>query len=180
MSVSRLSYRYAKSLLDLSQEQKVLDKVYNDMVDINETIAGSPDFNAMLKSPIINGDKKTKIVDAVFGDKVSDLTIQFLHLLIKKGREKDLAGIGQALVEMYNAMNNVKEVTIKTASTLGKATLDEIRKKVEEANKGEKITFKTEVDASLIGGFVLQYDDKLLDSSIKRKLGVVRKLLVDS
>ena len=38
-----------------------------------------------------------------------------------------------------------------------------------------KVDFKTEVNPDLIGGFILQVDDKRLDASIARQLRTIRK-----
>ena len=56
----RLAGRYAKSLLDLAVEKDELEPVYQDMVLMNNLIKASPEFERVLKSPVIKGDKKEK------------------------------------------------------------------------------------------------------------------------
>ena len=63
MQNPRLATRYAKSILDLAIEQNQLEAVYGDMKHIIGICKTNPDFVAMLKSPIIKGDKKDKMIN---------------------------------------------------------------------------------------------------------------------
>ena len=54
---TRVAGRYAKSLIDLSIEQNMLDKVYEDMLYLKRLLKDR-EFVLMLKSPIVTSDKK--------------------------------------------------------------------------------------------------------------------------
>ncbi|MEX0636721.1 MAG: F0F1 ATP synthase subunit delta, partial [Ferruginibacter sp.] len=84
MNNPRLAGRYAKSLLELSIEQHHLDAVYADIKMLNGICKSNPDFVALLKSPVINSDKKEKIISAVLEGKISPLTNAFVQLRARK------------------------------------------------------------------------------------------------
>ena len=84
MKDSLAARRYAKSLIGLSQEKNILEKVYSDMVLINGTIAANHDLHLLLNSPVVNTDKKQLILSELFGKKVSELTNVFLQLISSK------------------------------------------------------------------------------------------------
>ncbi len=86
----RLATRYAKSVLDLSIERGQLDKVYADMLFLQNITKGSRELVNMLRSPVVPSDKKNKAMETIIGSRVSDLTSAFIRLLITKGREGDL------------------------------------------------------------------------------------------
>ena len=65
MQNPRLAERYAKSLIDLSTELKQLDTVYDDIALLQSICRESREFVLMLNSPIINADKKHKIINAI-------------------------------------------------------------------------------------------------------------------
>jgi F-type H+-transporting ATPase subunit delta len=65
MNNPRLAGRYAKSIIDLSIEQNQLEVVYADMKFIQSICKSNPDFVAVLRSPIIKGDVKGKIVGSI-------------------------------------------------------------------------------------------------------------------
>ena len=62
MNNPRLAGRYGKSLLDLAIEQNQLDTVYSDMKLLRSGCKKNPDFTDVLSSPVINQDKKGKII----------------------------------------------------------------------------------------------------------------------
>ena len=90
MSVIRIADRYAKSLLDMALEQGVLEEVNTDMRLLAGTVNKSRDFELMLLSPIIKPDKKIAILEKVFVKVVNKVTIAFLRIVVRKGREKFL------------------------------------------------------------------------------------------
>jgi F-type H+-transporting ATPase subunit delta len=94
----RLAGRYAKSLIDLVVEKDQLESVYNDMLYINSLIHASPELVGVLKSPVIRGDKKDKILAALTKDKIGIIPVSFMRLLVKKGREAYLPEIVSAFI----------------------------------------------------------------------------------
>ena len=162
----RLAARYAKSLLDLSIEKDQLEQVYADMQWLKAVCAGNPDFVNLLRSPIIKGDKKTKILAAVTEGKIGNLTTAFNNLLIAKSRENNLPEIITAFIDQYKQHKNIHVVKLTTAVPLTDELKNRIVEQVSKTSDSKQIELETEVDEDLIGGFVLQTGDKLMDASI--------------
>lgn len=176
----KLASRYAKSLFVLSKEKQQLDAVYNDMVLINDSIKGSKEFSLMLKSPIITSDKKEKIINLIFGGKLSEITSTFINLIVKKGREEHLAEVAVAFIDAYNKENHVAIATLTSAVELDKSSIDKIKNLLLSIDGNTSVQLETKVNPKLLGGFVLKYGDKLLDYSIQRKLHLIRKEIQDT
>ncbi|GAC1440709.1 MAG: F0F1 ATP synthase subunit delta [Sediminibacterium sp.] len=176
----RLALRYAKSLVDLAAEKGQLEIVYADMQYLAAVCRGSKEFVNLLRSPVIKGDQKNSIITAVTNGKVSGLTASFNHLLVKKGRESDLPEIVSAFVDQYNELKDIHRVTLTTAE----AVSEEMKKAMEQKVKKERgltnIEMETKTDESLIGGFVLEFDNNLVDASILRELKDIKKQFLDN
>lgn len=171
----RLAHRYAKSLVDLSVEKNQLEIVYADMKFLQLACKSSREFVSLLQSPIIAADKKIKILEAVCSGKVSDLTAQFNKLLVHKGREFELPEIVNAFIEQYNAIKGIHKVKLTTAVEVSEELKKSIVAKANtEAGLG-KVELETKVDESLIGGFVLEFNNNLVDASIARDLRDIKK-----
>jgi F-type H+-transporting ATPase subunit delta len=162
----RLASRYAKSLVDLALEKGELEKIFADMQWLQEVIKGSREFANLLRSPIIKGDKKEKIVETIIGGRVTNITSLFIRLLITKGRESNLPEIITSFISQYKQYKNIHPVKLTAASpineNLKKAIVDQIKKTSDMQN----IELETVVNEDLIGGFVLEAGDKLFDASI--------------
>src|SRR5258708_6553471 len=87
MTESRAAYRYALAVLPVAEEMSALDRVSEDFRFIAELAAGSKDFSGFLKSPVINAEKKKRILTELFAGRVSELVMKFIMLLASKGRE---------------------------------------------------------------------------------------------
>ena len=176
---SRAASRYAKSLIELSLEKGELDKVFADMQLIQSVCKDSRDFVTLLQSPVVKADAKEKILKAIFADKVSSITINFLIVIAHKRREAILKDIATSCVDQYYAHKNILRTIIRSVNGVGES----VKKKVSEIVKN---TYNSEVeiieehDAKLIGGFVLKVGDKQLDASIKTKLEKLRKDFSDN
>jgi len=171
----RLATRYAKSLLDLAVERGQLEEVYADMQWMQAVCKSNRDFVNLLKSPVISGDKKIKIVDAVAGAKLSKLTTAFHTLLTNKTRESNLPEIAAAFITQYKEYKNIHTVKLTTASPASDELKNAIIKQVKKTSGFENIELEEKVDKEIIGGFVLQVGDKMIDASIAYDLKEISK-----
>lgn len=170
----RLASRYAKSLLDLSVEQNTVEATLSDVQLLDSVCKQSTDFANVLRSPIIKADKKHEIINAVVGSKLHPLTQAFVKLLVSKGREANLPEIAAAFISQYKEMKNIKTVKLTTAAPLNDVVKQAIVKNVTGSMHKGQIEVTEVVDPSIIGGFILQMDDKLVDASVRRDLKDVR------
>jgi F-type H+-transporting ATPase subunit delta len=171
----RLAARYAKSVLDLSVERGQLDAVYNDMQFIRDICKSSPDLVSLLKSPIIKADKKDKILDAITSGKVNVITATFNKLLVNKGREIYLPEIADAFIQQYKDLKDIYTVKLTTAVAVSDELKKSIVDKIQTTSDMKNIELNSEVDEEIIGGFILEIGDKMVDASIAYDLNNVRK-----
>lgn len=172
----RLAARYAKSLIDLAVERGELETVYNDMLFLHSAVRNSRDFVNLLKSPIITADKKGKVLDAITAaGNVSVMTLSFCKLLMAKGRESFLPEILNAFIDQYKVHNGIHTVKLTTAIPVSEEIKQSIVDKVNTSKHLGKIELNTAVNEDLIGGFVLEIGDQLVDGSVAFELNNIRK-----
>lgn len=171
----RLATRYAKSLVDLSIERNQLEAVYADMQFLQQVVKASRDFVTLLRSPIVTADKKQSIIDAIVKNKISDLTEAFTKLLVNKGREGDMPEIVTAFIDQYNVIKDIHKVKLTTATPVGNELKDAIIAKVKREANLQNIELEAKVDEALIGGFVLEFNNNLVDASVLRDLKDISK-----
>jgi F-type H+-transporting ATPase subunit delta len=171
----RLASRYAKSLIDLSIEKGQLEEVYGNMQWLQSVCKSNRDFVNLLKSPVITGDKKIKVLGAVTGDKFNLITTAFVALLVKKGRESNLPEIAGAFVSQYKDHKKIHTVKLTTATPVSNELKNAIIAQVKKTGGFENIEVEEKVDKNIIGGFVLQVGDKLIDASIAYDLKAIAR-----
>ena len=174
MSVIRIATRYAKSLIELAVEQGKLAQVEADMKVLQNAVHNR-DLYLMLKSPIIANDRKISAMDALFKSQFDSLTMGYLKLLITKNREGYLPEITAEFGEQYKILKKITTVRVTTATPLSDAVLDDLRKKILASGvTSENLDLQLSVDPDLIGGFVLEFDNKRYDASAAHKLDQLR------
>ena len=176
MSVSKIAGRYAKSLIDLAQEQGKLETVLGDMNSFRSATENK-DLLMMLKSPIINTTKKRSILEAIFGESFDKMTMAFVNIVLTKGREEALPEICAEFINQYRSLKNITSATVTSAVALTEDTLDKIKNKIrsEMTQGGGEVEIQTKVDPTLLGGFVIEIGDKLYDASVANRLKKLRK-----
>lgn len=171
----RLAARYAKSVLDLAVERGELDTVYKDMIYMRDLCRASRDLVNLLRSPVIKTDKKLQILEAVTAGKLSPLTTAFNRLVMTKEREAWLPEIATAFIEQYKIHMGIQTVRLTTAVPIGKELRQSILEKVKADRGVLKIELDEAVNADLIGGFVLEIGDELIDASVAYDLSKIRQ-----
>lgn len=176
----RLAGRYAKSLIDLSTEQNSLERVYNDMLLLQSICKSNRDFVNLLKSPVIPGDKKISILEATTAGKLSELTVLFNRLLIKKGRESVLPEITDAFIDQYKVQKGIHTIRLTTAVPVSEEVKQAIISKVQSLTPMKSVELQTRVQEDIIGGFLLEVGDTLVDASISYDLNKIRSQFLNN
>ena len=178
MSVSKISNRYAKSLIDLCVQRNTLDEVINDaksFIDVTE----NREFEMFLRSPIVQSDKKIAVFNDLFDGKVHEELMSFFKMVIRKGRELILPEIMKVVLVKYNEMKGVTRVYITSAVELNDAEFDRISEKLSKSSIAtENVEFIKEVDPALVGVFIIEIDDKRYDTSIAGKMKKLKNQLI--
>jgi F-type H+-transporting ATPase subunit delta len=172
MKTSKISDRYAKALFDFSKEHNIIEEVYADMILINTTYSTSPDFAVAMKSPIIRPDRKIKIFSEIFKNNIHEISLTYLNIIFKKGRELYIHDIVYHFIKLYKVHHHIKEVIIITPSALDIKLKERL---IAQLSNQLNCTIELieKLDPTLIGGMVIKVDDQLIDTSIS---GQIKKL----
>jgi F-type H+-transporting ATPase subunit delta len=171
----RLAARYAKSVLDLAVEKGKLEEVYADMQWFVSVNRSNPDVLNLFRSPVIKGDKKIKIIEAVTAGKLNEITNAFIRLMILKGREYFFPEVATAFITQYKQHKNIHTVKLTTAVAISDSLKKEIVDQVKKNPEMRNIELETKVDENIIGGFVIQTGDQLIDASIAYDLKAIAR-----
>jgi len=174
MSELTVAARYAKSLIDLAQDQKLVEDIKKDMELFHHTLRANPELKAVLANPIVSHSKKIKILDEVFSKRVNKVSIAFFKLMVNKGRGDVLYTTANEYINLYDIKNHIVHASVVSATELSAANKKTMIADVEQAT-GCTVKLDAKVDPSLIGGFVLTVGDRQVDTSIANDLKELKK-----
>ena len=179
MRIQLLSTRYAQALFDLAIEMKILEKVYQDIVLVDKVLEENRELRKILANAVLDGYKKVKVLNKIFEGKVEPLTLKFLALITRKGREAYIAYICKAFVRIYKNYKNIMPLTITTASPLDEKNRKTILEKL-KAFRDKEFEITEKIDEDLIGGFRLDFEDFQYDDTIRIQLKRLSKEFSDN
>lgn len=130
MRQPKVARRYAKALFDLALETNKLEEVNSDIATIRSV--KNEEMLMVFRSPVINDDKKISIFEAIFKDKITELTNVFFKLVFRKGREIALPEILDSFESQYRAHHKIVIVEVTTAVPISEDLLAYIQQKWQE------------------------------------------------
>ena len=169
MNVGVISMRYTRALLKYATLNGDADKVYAEMGVLAQSYIDVPRLRTSLDNPVLSDDRKIQLCETACGGSVCDSTRNFFALVLKSGRINLLQFMANSYVDLYRKQNNITRGKLITAVSVSSDMRERMCKMVEERTHN-RVEFVTEVDPSIIGGFILEYDNNRLDSSISATL----------
>ena len=172
MDIGVISVRYARALLKSATDQKLEDKVYQEMMTLAKSYLEVPQLRQTIDNPMLSKDKKEMLLQTASGETISALTKSFIALVLKEDRENVIQFMANSYVTLYRQQKNVIRGKLTTAARVSAQTEQKMREMVESKTNGT-VEFETEVNPDIIGGFILEYDTFRMDASVKSKLNSI-------
>ncbi len=177
MGLTRVINRYATALFNDAVEAGVLEKVYKDSMTILSVLEDNRELNTLLKNPTIQSLKKLVVLKKIFASGLNDITFSYIEMVARHKRESLIKGIFQQFNNLYKEENGILDAEVISAAELDSKTLDTISVFLKEKTGAKVIELVNSVDENLIGGFMLKFQNKILDTSILSQLNDMKKLL---
>ena len=176
MKSNKSAVRYATALLELAIEHNKVELIEQDILQLLKTAEEVHDFQVFLNSPLIIIDKKIAAIKQIFTD-FNQTTIDFLSLVTQNGRETVMIDIAKQFVSLLKAQRGIVPITIISAQQLEDHTKQSILSKISAAITGTaEIT--EQIDADLIGGFIVRMGDHQIDASVASQLKRLKQQFV--
>ena len=177
MSVSALTRRYARALVELGVEQQSVEVFGRELADVKDLLSREALLRQLLDSPTLALDKKAAMLaDLCKVMTLSEGMTKFLGLLLSKGRIGFLAQIEENYRRQADQLSGILSARITSASQLDNTQQQAIAASLEKQT-GKKVAVTVSVDASLIGGLQTEIGGRLFDGSVKTQLKRIEESL---
>jgi F-type H+-transporting ATPase subunit delta len=175
--ITIVAKRYAKALVELAHEKKVVDQTRTDLAAFAEAVEGHASLQKLLASPAFTPAAKKSVIGELAGKMgFQPSTTRFLSHLAEAGRVRQFRDVQQAFEELLAERQNRARARVTTAAALAPAELNDIKKKLETMT-GKQVEIDAKVDPAVIGGVRAQIGSVIYDGTIKNQLGKIRERL---
>lgn len=160
---------YARALFQVAQETNKEQQILSEVKDIVDILKRELDFKKFVNSPIISVQSKKEVLEKVFKDQISEELMNFLFILVDKGRTKHFEKIAKTLLHISREKEGMSAGIIYSVEPLSALNLEKF-----EGETGKllrtKVQLENQIDKSLVGGIKILIDGKIIDASIKKRL----------
>ncbi len=164
---------YAGALFDVAREKGKLDAVREQLGQLAEAIDRTHDLQVFFFSPYFSSAEKVAGARRAIAGAEPEF-LNFLELLIEKGRMPEIFRIRRRFEELWKEENRRIDVTVTSAVELDPAVVGRIGEEIERQT-GQEVDLASRVDGDILGGVVLQVGNMVLDASIRNRLEKLRK-----
>ena len=173
--ISGMAGRYANALFELALDDKAVDAVKQDLEQFDALVAGSPDLNRLVRSPVFGADEQLRALAAIL-DKagIKGLAANFLRVITTNRRlfaVRDMIRAYRVLAARHKG-EVTAEVTV--AEPLSDKNLDALRDALKSVTGGKEIDFDVKVEPAIIGGLIVKVGSRMVDSSLRTKLNAIK------
>lgn len=160
---------YADAMIQLAESQGETDALAEELDDFAARVNDNAELESFLASPAIDRDTRQAAIEKLFRGKYSDLFVNALQVLNGKGR----SGLVRAVAEAYSLAREERLGRMRVFVRSAMPLTEELRiglKSAARSYTGKEAELLEEVDASLIGGLIVQIGDEQFDGSVRTRL----------
>jgi len=180
MNRSIVITRYATALVKYARETGQGETVCSEAETLCKLLHTLPDLRQMITAAddVVSPFDKKKLLQSALGNRISPEMSRFLSLLNRNGRMDLVEDILRDFVDMYHLSVGVRKAHLTTATEPSERLMQRLKDLVKQQT-GDDCLIEVDVDPSIIGGFVFDLEDRLLDASVKRQLDQIRQQFIE-
>jgi F-type H+-transporting ATPase subunit delta len=167
------AHAYAEALFEVGKEKGKLDALRDQLAQFTDALGADRDLQVFFFSPYFSSAEKIDGAKRAIAGAEPEF-INFLSLLIEKGRMPEIFRVRREFEELWKRENRRIDVTVTSAVELDPAVVSKIGEEIQRQT-GQQVDLASRVDEDILGGVVLQVGNKVLDASIRSRLEKLRK-----
>jgi F-type H+-transporting ATPase subunit delta len=174
---SKVASPYARALFDFSVEKNIMHQITADFQNLDVFLDETSELTDYLNNPVVKEEAKRTILEKTVKSQINTETFKFLMVLVKRGRINLLRAVINNYLELVYQTASIKMIEVSTASAFTNTQKDTLIEKLKELTNAREIRLVINEDPSLIGGFLIKTESKVIDFTIKNQLQQLAKHL---
>ena len=167
---SKIAAPYARALFDFSVEKNIMHQITADFQNLDIFLNETSELIEYLNNPVVKQEAKSEILAKTLKSQINTETFKFLMILVERDRINLLSAIINNYLELVYQTASIKMIEVSTASTFTNLQKNTLIQKLKELTNAREIRLIINVDPSLIGGFLIKTESKVIDFTVKNQL----------
>ena len=155
----------------------VLDQVQGELFGFQQVVSGDRELQFALSSKSAPNEAKLALVESLVAGKVQAVTKALINQAVGSARGRRVAIVLDQFGKQVAAYGESLVATVTVSKALDLDQVERLRSSLAKTY-GQQIRLNVEVDASIIGGMVVQIAGEIIDGSVSSRLQNLKLQLV--
>jgi F-type H+-transporting ATPase subunit delta len=164
----------ANAALRAAEAAGELDDVEDELFRFARLLGREPALRAALTDPGLPEDRKSAVLRELLGGRARATTVQLVEVAVTRPRARSLEAALDELAELAAQRRSRYVAQVRVARPLEPQQETRLVASLERLY-GRKIQLQVDVDPSVLGGISVRVGDEVLDGTVQRNLGDVRR-----
>lgn len=174
---SKIAIPYGRAFFEFVVDEGTVHQSSRDLASVITLIEDNPELEKYLHNPFISQEPKVELLMKLLKSKVDVQTRRFVTVLILRNRINLLKAVNQSFLNALYKSATVKAIDIETAFAFTKRQQRKLTRKIQKLTGVHQVRLKITVDSSLIGGFLMKTESKVIDYTVINQLQKIAKHL---
>jgi F-type H+-transporting ATPase subunit delta len=161
---------YAEALMSLAQAKNLTGEIGDNIRSLLSLLTESRELKAFLENPLVKAEDKKTVLQRVVGGQINHYLLNFLLLLIDRGRIVFIEGICQKCLELLRKLNNIVLAEVTSAVRLYEEEQGRLSAKIKQLTGAAAVEIQTKIDPEIIGGVIIKVGSQVYDASLRGQL----------
>lgn len=175
---------YATALFVAATRNNSLDQADRSLNSLKQNISKDSKLNSIISNPSLSTADKSTVVSTLTRSAGGDKTLSnFLSVLADNNRLGLITDISNSFTALMRAHRGEVEATITSAQQLDNRTISRLETAIQKnplIRQGQRLKVVNKVDAEILGGLVVEVNDRTIDLSVSSKISRLNKILTDT
>jgi len=174
--------RYAKSLLDVAEQEHGVAAVRADLAEVRRWLAEAPAFHVFAACDRF-GSREIRLralLELARAAGLGRLTAEFLARIEAAQHLEHLEAILDEVARLWGERTGVVRAEIVSARPLSEAQRTELVRRFGGATPGRKMEISYKEDPGILGGFVARIGEQIHDYSVSGRLARLRRRFAEA
>lgn len=170
---------YTQTLYQIAIKNALLSQIHTDVCNLLSIYNHNIGFKRFVNNPTLTKNYKQQLLHATLKPYFHSKTLAFLSFIINKGRYAHLKNIFEAFITQYKKHNKVQIAHLTTAKQLNAPRRHQLTTLSTKLTGHTCIELIEHINPALLGGYVLQIDDRQIDASLATQLKRLKHLIIN-
>jgi F-type H+-transporting ATPase subunit delta len=177
MRQSTIARNYAETLLALATKAEDLRGWGALIQSIADAVERDAKLKVFLETPRVDGRTKSAVLKKALSDRAPAKFVRFVETLVRNRRQTLIPDIAREYFDLVDQVENRIHATVTVAREADEKTKKVIAERLSKAFNKTVVPHVT-VDPRILGGAIVRVGDTVMDGSVRRRLGALRRRML--